>query len=136
MTRSDRVATLTAKQRRLIYLRYTSLWLWVFTCGLVAVDGPPLSTFTIGVLVTPLLSGCRLGWREKLIVVAACVVGVAAEVVGIPLIVAVRLVVFAALGVGWGWHLAGRNPVFRFRDRGALSSANDPARVDRETIVT
>lgn len=103
------MATLTAKQRRLIYLQYRSLWLWVFTCGLVAVDGPPLSTFTVGVLITQPLGGCRLGWREKVIVVAACVVGAAVNVVVAPFVVAVRLAVFAALGVASRWHLAGRN---------------------------
>lgn len=81
----------------------------MFTCGLVAVDGPPLSTFTMGVLVTPLLRGRRLRWQDKLFVVMVCIAGVAADAVGAPLIVAVRLTVFAAIGVAWRWHLAGRN---------------------------
>ena len=82
------------------------MWLWVFTCGLVAVDGPPLSTFTMGVLATPLLRRGRCcGGGGPLVVVAALVVGVVVELADGVAVIALRLGVFAVFGEAWGRRL-------------------------------
>lgn len=90
------------REGRRSYLRFVTVWVWAFTCGLVAVDGPPLSTFTMGVLATPLLRRGRLPWLWFLAVVAALAAGVIVELADGVAVVALRLGVFAVLGAAWG----------------------------------